>query len=821
MPFNDQLLDRFVGHRVNLMRVEEGLRPKVLGLLKSMERELANDLAKANLTGTATRFRVRRTEALLKQVRGTIRTAHVKINTVMTKELLNLADIEATTQMNLMNSVFQAPVLSVANTRNVLTAVVKTQPTLGAPLKDWWAKQGNNLRNNFDQQVRMGVIAGETNQQLVRRLRGAATGRKVTVEIAGKATRVNEFAGGLMQTSTREATALVRTAVQNTSNQVAQEVYKENQDLLKGQQAVATLDRRTTDICMSRDGGMWDMEGNALPESAVGGSFPGAPPWHVQCRTFMVPVTKSWEELIREQTGKTRKLQEVPTDVRASMDGLVPAKLNYEQWLRTKPAAFQLDKLGPGRYKLWKQGKLPFNKLVSQEGRPLTLKQLKALGGTPPTGTPKLPPPPPPPVAPPKPKLPPPPPAAPPTPKPKPTPFPPLDSGSTGAKVAKSSTTGSRPLSSSQFGERLKNNGLTSGARPNVAHMHPEMRGELAMVFDDMAKIMPKDALQFMRQVNSTNSTFDAPNVMAHVRSFGGRLNTGVAKGKFNHLEFHGKWWNDDASMGTLRYAVQNSQDVKFLVGSSPRSLIIHELGHVADFNRTKAMMEWTKPLREFIKEFPPQLATRSPRFLSEYAVTNQWEVFAESFVTAMGEGSANSKYQRALFDATKMMRVPHTATAATKRKVAAQVKETMKRLIKERDDALEAAKRKADRELAALRAKRLEASEAKRKTAEQAAKRAEEQRKIEAAREAAAERKAAREAAERKAANTARIAREKAEREERGRLLQQKLAKQRAADEAEKKAAADALKAVQKKIRDDMARRKAPKKTKPKSKRV
>ena len=85
---------------------------------------------------------------------------------------------------------------------------------------------------------------------------------------------------------------------------------------------------------------------------------------------------KSWEEL-----GASKKIKEIDPGTRASMDGQVAADMTYEQWLKKKDAAepgFAKSVLGPGRYNLWKNGKLTLRDLVDQRGRELTLEQLDA-----------------------------------------------------------------------------------------------------------------------------------------------------------------------------------------------------------------------------------------------------------------------------------------------------------------------------------------------------------------------------------------------------------------------------------------------------------
>ena len=70
-------------------------------------------------------------------------------------------------------------------------------------------------------------------------------------------------------------------------------------------------------------------------------------------------------------------METIPTKKRAAMGGPVKGDVTYNKWLKGQSKRIQLEVLGTGRYKLWKQGKLSMADMVNQYGRPLTLKQLK------------------------------------------------------------------------------------------------------------------------------------------------------------------------------------------------------------------------------------------------------------------------------------------------------------------------------------------------------------------------------------------------------------------------------------------------------------
>jgi hypothetical protein len=380
MPnISDEFAGEFVSHTVDLLRYQEGLRGEVAGMLQNLADDLEAKVRKSDVNGIKqTQYQIKRQEALLKQADKTIAAAYRDLDTHVSNQLLEIADIQKERSIKIVNDVFGANILSVDWTPKDLQVLVSNTMIQGAPSADWWEKQGGDLSDKFSQQVRMGVLAGESNDQLVRRIRGTDTGERRVVEVDGEKQVLRVFDGGIMNTSTREATALVRTSVQTVSNNVLSSVYDDNQDVLKGRQAVATLDARTTELCMSRDGGAWDFDGDPLEESTVQYPFPGPPPWHWQCRTVLIPITKSWQELIKEDNPDFKiNLDEVSEGTRASMDGQVASKLSYEDWLKTKPEDFQKEVLGPGKWDLWNKGDITFADLVDQQGNPLTLDELK------------------------------------------------------------------------------------------------------------------------------------------------------------------------------------------------------------------------------------------------------------------------------------------------------------------------------------------------------------------------------------------------------------------------------------------------------------
>jgi hypothetical protein len=63
------------------------------------------------------------------------------------------------------------------------------------------------------------------------------------------------------------------------------------------------------------------------------------------------------------------------------MDGQVPAETTYEDWLRTKPAAFQDEILGSEKGRLFRAGGLKLDAFVDRKGREYSLDELRRREG--------------------------------------------------------------------------------------------------------------------------------------------------------------------------------------------------------------------------------------------------------------------------------------------------------------------------------------------------------------------------------------------------------------------------------------------------------
>lgn len=373
-------------YAIRLDRFEVDMAQRVNWYLIDLQNELRAAILLADVPGQPPSRQEQRLRALLRQVEAMIDKQYEDITGTQQEDLRELSAISSRQAAKIINVGLTVNVATPVLTPNDLRALSSDPLIRGRPASSWWEGQGTDLKNKFAAEMRLGLAEGQTNAQLVNRIIGDAGKRtRVKHPKTGKESWKVEYNGGVMDATRRDAMALVRTSAQTVSNESMMLTYKQNSRLLRGVAVLVTLDGRTTLICMSMAGGAWDIEtGEPLPESSRQEPMPPPPPWHWQCRTTMMPITKSWDDL-RKMSGKDRlpaadrrKLDTVPNAQRQSIDGKVPGTMNMEQWLKTQDKTEQVKQLGAERWKLWNDGKIDLNQLTNAQREPLTVKQLRA-----------------------------------------------------------------------------------------------------------------------------------------------------------------------------------------------------------------------------------------------------------------------------------------------------------------------------------------------------------------------------------------------------------------------------------------------------------
>ena len=351
---NETLVDLYIERAIDLLRLEAGTRNKVLAILADLEGELVAALAKVDPTGVdMVSAQRKRMTKLLEAVRKAIKASYRDASVLMAAEIREIVDQESVWTGHAINTAIDFEFVTGGLTREGIANLASDVLIQGAASADWWSRQAAGLADRFADAVRAGVALGESNADLVARIRGKA----------GQT--------GVMDISRNSAERLVRASVQAAANTGREAMYAKNDDIIASLQWHATLDTRTSKWCITRDGHHYSNTEEHKPKD-------GGPPWlegpgklHWGCRSTSVPVLKTWRELGIDA-------DEVPQTTRASMDGQVPAKQTFEQWLKKQPPGRQDTVLGATVADLWRRGKLTFSDLLDQSGRPLTTEQLRA-----------------------------------------------------------------------------------------------------------------------------------------------------------------------------------------------------------------------------------------------------------------------------------------------------------------------------------------------------------------------------------------------------------------------------------------------------------
>ncbi len=344
----DLFADALVEHQIALLRAAGGITAQIAAVLESVEADLIRQLSGADLS-TASRIRL---ENLLTNAREIIGNMYREVAALHASTIDKIIANEAKAIRFIADNVVGVDIFKGIAPDSVLRNLTQQVLIEGAPSSEWWGRQAGDMSFRFAQQVRMGIANGETNAQIISRIIG------------------NSKQSGIMEASKAQAEALVRTSIMSAATAARMEVFQANSDIIKGVQQISTLDSRTTDVCIAYDHQSWDLNGKPINGTKL--PFDDGPPRHWNCRSTLIPITKSWEELGIPGLG------EFDGGTRASLDGQVADSLTFADWFASRTEAQQNEILGPGKAALYRAGKISLTQLLDAKGNPLTLEQLQS-----------------------------------------------------------------------------------------------------------------------------------------------------------------------------------------------------------------------------------------------------------------------------------------------------------------------------------------------------------------------------------------------------------------------------------------------------------
>lgn len=329
------LEDAATRHQIYVQRYAGGNLKRVASFISKAIRT-----AKQRVSDGLSAYGTKRYTTQMETLQGDLRGIYDDLKGRAQLDLGEFAEYEAEFNATMLGKVVRAVVQLNVPSAELVSAAALADPMLLEARK---GVQRISISGALDQfgtkktaeiigEIQIGSSLGETSQQISRRL------------------------SSIHQMQKDQASALVSTMTNHIASTARAEVMKQNDDILLGMRRVATLDSRTTLFCMSIDQTIIPLDG---PK----------PPYHWRCRTTLIPVLKP--EYAREIPGSTR-----PS---VGPDGVeqVSSKTSYPEWLARQPVSFQKDVLGPARYELFSKGELPIDRFVDDNGKTLTLQQLR------------------------------------------------------------------------------------------------------------------------------------------------------------------------------------------------------------------------------------------------------------------------------------------------------------------------------------------------------------------------------------------------------------------------------------------------------------
>lgn len=368
MDINDELAARTIRQHLAVESSTAATQIEVAAVLGQLSDDLSNQL----LNGPPLTDGRRRSLLNVQHAADTAIARHLA-----TAEGLSNADLAQIAEETSLAFIDDVDDLTAGWAPNTLSAtellsVASGNAIQGTPVSTWWDDQTASVQKRYRRRVDIGVSLGQTNEQIVSAIRG---------------TEANLFSDGIMRSTRAEVEGLVRTSALNIANQARLETYQKNSDIIKGVRHLSTLDGSTSDICIARSGLVYSLDPETGEFKGVGHSVPfgSGPPYHMRCRSTMVPITRSWAELsnAKDERTKAKFAGWTPADdTRASMNGQVPSKWTFDDLVAHEGGGFLSDVIGPGKAAIIQAGRATLRDLINQQGRVRTVRELANLNKT-------------------------------------------------------------------------------------------------------------------------------------------------------------------------------------------------------------------------------------------------------------------------------------------------------------------------------------------------------------------------------------------------------------------------------------------------------
>lgn len=321
-----------------LMRLSE-----LLGELSDSERKALQSINFSSKTKTSKNI-----EEIRSILNEWFKSLDVELFEQFDKSALQLAVYEASYSAKLV-----AGSAAVVNAEKIYKTVRGT-PFAGGQLVEYlFADIAASLRKKVEYVIRDGISQGQTNQQIIQRIKG----RKSL-----------DYKDGLLESSRSSIERQVRTARSHISNGAYFETFRAlGSTHIK---FISVLDGRTSLGCSQLDQKVWEIDDPKIRK----------PPLHPNCRSMVIGVDADGNiSGVRPFVSDERKVRDIPKDQRAGKIGQVDANTKFSDWFDDRDEDFQRNWLGSARFELYQKGEYRLDRFLDPLGRKYTLDELRDL----------------------------------------------------------------------------------------------------------------------------------------------------------------------------------------------------------------------------------------------------------------------------------------------------------------------------------------------------------------------------------------------------------------------------------------------------------
>jgi len=257
---NDELQDGQLTQAILVLAAAERLGRDVIEILNETEPRIAALIRSSKATRLTSAADFRRLTKLLNDIRRVRGRAWRTIEARVERELTALAKEQPRKFRQLVNSVAGRTPLEMPN-ETVLERLVREGELQGRTIPDWLVKQREDDDARISNQVRFGVMSGESPDRVIRRVFGTAA-------VLG--------ANGATEEARRRLFEIVVLSGLYVANEASRAFVVANGDTFDRELYLAILDNRTTEICRSLNRRIFKV-----------GEGP-YPPLHFWCRSIRI-----------------------------------------------------------------------------------------------------------------------------------------------------------------------------------------------------------------------------------------------------------------------------------------------------------------------------------------------------------------------------------------------------------------------------------------------------------------------------------------------------------------------------------------------------